>query len=322
MSSVVTPASGTKTYEIADRVIASTLPLVELRPAQGTAPAEWRVTMPSGPAPVINRPFHYWNSGNGQRWATFGRDGSALLLRFARTATFAVDNRTREIRCYPIGRARPDALRLVLLNQLLPLLFGCERLVLHASAVATPAGAVAFVGRPGAGKSTIAAALARRGFPLIADDFLIIEQAAVIPHAIPSKVEPRLWPDSVTALLGGGRFPAVRRRSRKRRISPAAVAGVALADARTPIHQIYVLPATDAEAVGRLKPQSALAALIACAFIAHVDQPGAARTAFDRVTTLVRQVPVRQLAWLRDFDALHAFCDAFAVDSGCHDAAD
>jgi hypothetical protein len=201
-------------------------------------------------------------------------------------------------------------LRPVVLNQLLPLLFGIDRLVLHASAVATPAGALVFVGRPGAGKSTIAAALALRGFPLITDDFLIIEQAETVPHAVPSQVEPRLWPESVIALLGDRRFPAVGQRTTKRRISPASAAGVVLAETPVPVHQIYLLPATETEPVRRLTPPTALAVLTACAFIARVDNRDVARATFDRVTKLIRHVRVQQLEWLGDFEALNAFCDA------------
>jgi hypothetical protein len=309
MYSVATHDNGTKQYELADRVIASDVSLSELRPAPPTVRPEWRLTMAAWPAPGIRRPFHHWNSANGERWATFGHAGNSLLVHFARTATFAVDDKAREIRCHPIGRSGPDALRPVVLNQLLPLLFGIDRLVLHASAVATSAGALVFVGRAGAGKSTIAAALALRGFPLITDDFLIIEQTQTVPHAVPSKVEPRLWPESVVALLGDQRFPAVGQRTTKRRISPASAAGVVLAETPVPVHRIYLLPATETEPVGRVTPPATLAALTACAFIARVDDRDVARATFERVTTLIRQVRVQQLGWLGDFAALNAFCD-------------
>lgn len=46
---------------------------------------------------------------------------------------------------------------------------------LHASSVEIPGGAVAFLGDPGAGKSTMAAAFAERGHSVISDDVLVIE---------------------------------------------------------------------------------------------------------------------------------------------------
>lgn len=44
---------------------------------------------------------------------------------------------------------------------------------LHASAVRVSEGAIVFAGPSGAGKSTVALLLARRGYPLIADDFVV-----------------------------------------------------------------------------------------------------------------------------------------------------
>jgi hypothetical protein len=51
-------------------------------------------------------------------------------------------------------------------------------LPLHASAIATPQGAVAFLGSSGAGKSSIAAFLSQRGHRILADDICLIDPAA------------------------------------------------------------------------------------------------------------------------------------------------
>jgi hypothetical protein len=51
-------------------------------------------------------------------------------------------------------------------------------LPLHASAIATARGAVAFLGASGAGKSSIAAFLARRGHRILADDICLVDPAA------------------------------------------------------------------------------------------------------------------------------------------------
>ena len=65
-----------------------------------------------------------------------------------------------------------------------------SRLVLQAGAIDTPLGAIALLGRTGIGKSTLAASLARAGFPLIADDFLLLRDDIV---AVPSYPGLRLW---------------------------------------------------------------------------------------------------------------------------------
>lgn len=68
------------------------------------------------------------------------------------------------------GAARPDVVD-VYYRAVVPMMLhvrGHE--VLHASAVATPAGVVALCARSGTGKSTFAYALSRRGHELLADD--------------------------------------------------------------------------------------------------------------------------------------------------------
>jgi hypothetical protein len=68
-------------------------------------------------------------------------------------------------------------------------------LVLHASAVVTPLGAVAFAGPSGMGKSVLAVALARRGAPLLSDEVLPVALApgGGLPRALPLQAEALLW---------------------------------------------------------------------------------------------------------------------------------
>jgi hypothetical protein len=98
--------------------------------------------------------------------------------------------------------AEPAALRLALINLgLSVILHQRGALALHASAVATPGGAVLFCGERGAGKSTLAAALHQRGWSLVCDD-----KAALYPaekeriQVIPSFPELRLWQDALEHL--------------------------------------------------------------------------------------------------------------------------
>jgi hypothetical protein len=58
---------------------------------------------------------------------------------------------------------------------------------LHASAISTPAGTVAFIGEAGSGKSVLAAELVARGYPLVCDDVLTVsrDRADVLGHPGP-----------------------------------------------------------------------------------------------------------------------------------------
>lgn len=72
---------------------------------------------------------------------------------------------------------------------------------LHASAVVHDGNVHAFTGQSGAGKSTLAAALGAKGFPLLADDVLVLDlsdPAAIM--CLPGHKQLKLWKDA-TAML-------------------------------------------------------------------------------------------------------------------------
>ncbi len=65
---------------------------------------------------------------------------------------------------------------------------------LHAAAVATEAGAVLLLGRSGIGKSSLAAALVERGYPLLADDVTgVMLDAGGRPVALSACAHQKLW---------------------------------------------------------------------------------------------------------------------------------
>lgn len=114
------------------------------------------------------------------------------------------------------------------LNELAPL---------HASAVSYKGKVFAFTGGSGEGKSTLAAALALRGFELCSDDVLVLDlcdPTQVI--AIPSHARLKLWGDALalTKLAGTG---AVRLNIDKYYVE----AGIAFERAPTPMKRLYFL---------------------------------------------------------------------------------
>src|SRR5207302_11137414 len=72
---------------------------------------------------------------------------------------------------------------------------------LHASAVAIDGRIVAILGMSGAGKSTSAAAFARAGYPVVADDMVVLAEREGRFMAEPAYPNQRLWPSAVEALF-------------------------------------------------------------------------------------------------------------------------
>jgi hypothetical protein len=76
------------------------------------------------------------------------------------------------------------------------------RLALHAGVFATAGGAFALAGGPGAGKSTLVAALALAGVPVLSDDVAPLVERGDRFLVSASHPLVRLWDDSVALLLG------------------------------------------------------------------------------------------------------------------------
>jgi hypothetical protein len=75
---------------------------------------------------------------------------------------------------------------------------------LHASAIVVDGKAIALIGPAGAGKSTTAAAFAARGFNVLAEDVVTLDDRGDSFFVRPAYPCIRLWPASAAALYGSG----------------------------------------------------------------------------------------------------------------------
>lgn len=126
---------------------------------------------------------------------------SQYFLRIHGIARYLVTHGT-EIVVSPDADAPPLDVRAYLLGTIFVVL--CQQrglLPLHASAVISRQGVVAFLGRSGQGKSSLAAHLAGRGFAVVADDVCLIDPA---PRGdmmvIPTAPWLKLWRNSLENL--------------------------------------------------------------------------------------------------------------------------
>ncbi len=143
-----------------------------------------------------------------------------VLFSYADRARFHLNEPMDRLGCAPNSDG-PDWQR-VLVSKVIPsisVMRGYE--ALHAAAVESPAGVVAIMAPSGAGKSTLAAELLRRGWPLFADDVLVLDgqAGAVVAHPgsahmniaghMPAGLEPEMLGEQL-AILAGERWMTAR----------------------------------------------------------------------------------------------------------------
>jgi hypothetical protein len=118
----------------------------------------------------------------------------------------------RRLRVQPAPGANPEKVALFLLGSALgALLYQRGLFPLHGSAVASPWGAMVFVGPSGIGKSTLAAHFRQAGYRLLADDVCAIARdAAGVLQVLPAFPHLRLTTDALGRLHGEDEPPPSR----------------------------------------------------------------------------------------------------------------
>jgi hypothetical protein len=205
---------------------------------------------------------------------------------------------------------------------------------LHAAAVSTPQGAVAFVGETGWGKSTLCASFAGAGYSVLSDDGLILgnleDTRVAVIAGYPGL---RLLPESARAfeswstrlgskstdLRGAANMASY---SEKRRVCGDRVSFVTKA---VPLAALFVLsPPESAFAlefvdVNPLAPRDAFMALVKHSFRLDLDDPGRQREFFSRVGDYVSSIPMYRLSYTRSYALLpavrHAALSAVSSES-------
>jgi len=161
-------------------------------------------TMPARPQLALEaKPFHHYKLDDGTVWTEFYRTSEGYLLRFPDLADFKVSEDGTEVTAHPAEDCDEATVEHLYINQLVPLALSRQgRPAFHASVVTVPGGAVAFLGKTGMGKSTLAASFALHESTFLTDDALLIEETDDRCLALPSHASLRLWEDSVGALVG------------------------------------------------------------------------------------------------------------------------
>jgi hypothetical protein len=182
-------------------------------------------------------------------------------------------------------------------------------ITLHASAVAVEGQVVAFIGDKGWGKSTMASALYRRGHRVITDDVLGIDVTPQGPAlARPGVPQLKLWPDSVSGVLGEPpkELERVHEQSEKRvrSFSPPT------SPLPKPLASIYVLGGGREVRIENLSPRAAFRYLLPHAYTRRILQDTRASDwHLKQLTQLLSHVSVSRLLRPQDLSLLPEVAD-------------
>lgn len=257
-------------------------------------------------------------------WLAVARRPGAHRLRFEGGGTFVVSDGGRRVTVQSGTAAASDALRHLLIDQVIPLALGhLGHVVLHAAGVvvkdAAGDSAVAFIGPAGAGKSTLTASLANAGCLLLADDALVVTVSGSDLLATPAYPGVRLWPDVALSVGASGGadsegLPRVAAYTDKRRIGLAD--GWRFAEGQVPLRRVYLLDEheDDRVSVDRVGPRDAIVALLSHTYVLDVLDRDRLAAQFARVCAASPAAEVRRLSYPRALDRLPAVHAAIRED--------
>jgi len=249
-------------------------------------------------------------------------EGGDTYLRWRGLFEFIVGVDGRRILYRSEPGAHPDSFHTYLLNQVLSFALvrrGVEPV--HATAVLTPAGAVAFLGDSGYGKSSLAASFLNAGFQLVTDDLLILqrnEDGYVVEPGPPRiKLFPEIAGDLLQgpALVGASMNPLTNKKVIRLECSATPQTAV-------PLAVIYILTPPKSRrgnsrvVLRRLHPRTAFLEITRNTFSPQVVEPLRLRRHFEFVADVVARVPVKTLSYPLRLELLDKVRDAVLRDAG------
>ena len=259
-------------------------------------------------------PYDRWVAPAGEVIAQFYRIPDGYLLRFPDEVDFEIFPETGTVRRWPVPHADEAHLESLYSNAVLPIL-GNHRggLFLHGSAVNIGGQAVAFLGLSRSGKTTLAAALAKLGHPLLTEDVI---ELAIRPDGYqlqPKKSPLRLFADSVAHIIGKQATaldPTVK-------LTVPPEAGLTIESSPAPLSRIYFLGQNrDAPlAIRPIATAAALKEMLSHSFILDVEDRQRLNAHFCRIADLSEKIPCFTLDYPRRYTELAGVLQAIIAAS-------
>ena len=279
----------------------------------------WDVELVAGERDALERAAQYIPDEQKSRWAQYAAlpDGSAYR-RWSNLFEFLVTADARHIYAHAVNGVEDEAMLAYLLVDALS--FSMVRLgwePLHATAVFTDHGVVAFLGNSGDGKSTLAALLVRHGGKLVTDDMLVLAHDSRGWLAQPGPPRLKLYQAMVDHLFGPAPNRVAMNPETTKLIIPLDTCQCA-----TEAHglqAIYILTREadqhpDRPVIQRLSPATAFPRLLAHTAGHYPSEKERLRRQFEFATDVVRQVPIKTLSYRREKRHMIDLKDAVLAD--------
>jgi len=297
----VSKRTGGATYWLAGLRVASELPLSPLVPWSDEFPAgdEVLITRSSLPAVPLRTPHGHY-------------DESGYVLAVPGIARFLI-RQGKEILVDPAADSEREDVVTFLLGSAFGILCHQRGIIpLHAAAIDFEDGCVAFAGDSGAGRSTLAAALAARGHNVISDDVCFLEQRNDgVVRAWPGVGRVRLS-EATIAALDIGRAGLIRETRGNNKFLVPMRSPIKPGEPRL-LKRIYQLRGTTEDArpsVTRVRGATTIDVLMSNVYrLECAEEMGLKPAIFARCVALAQNVSVFEFTRAMGFDALQAGID-------------
>jgi hypothetical protein len=244
-------------------------------------------------------------------------DGEWLRVRYDDGTTFLLNHAGLEVHATWTPPSTLEDVCTYLLGPVAGLLLYLRGLTcLHASAIAHGGRALVFVGAAEAGKSTLAAAFARRGHKVLSDDVLAIERNEATIVARPGLPRVGLWPPSVKQLWGHADALPLQVPTWDKRYLDLGQSGL-FQDSMLPVGAVYVLADRKPGASHRIEPlvgTNGILALIANKYVTRISERNQDRRDFILLSALAASVPMRRITRDDALTELNSTCEAILSD--------
>lgn len=252
-----------------------------------------------------------------QAWGLAG--GEYLRLLYADGTEFIFDRRATEIWVtWPQEQTLED-MATYLLGPVLGIVLRLRGVTcLHASAVVVDGRAVALVGASGAGKSTTAAAFAKAGYKVLADDIVALDERSGAFWVRPAYPRIRLWDSSVEALYGSTEALPLLTPTWDKRYLDLLNGSQQFQSEPLPLAAVYLLDERSAESnapfVETLPDNQKVMTLVANTYANYLLDKSMRAAEFALLGRLCQQIPFRKITPHADAKFLPELCRVIVED--------